>query len=87
MNEIEKILNKGHQRAGLLAVLTGVIQSTSCEATKKSIINTLEHIFDEYPVGDTIEKVTVLTMKAEADSEVKDPTKEIMDQIMDILKN
>lgn len=87
MNEIEKILNKGHQRAGLLAVITGILQTTSCDATKKSIINTVEHIFEEYPVGDTIEKVTVLTMKAEAGSEVKDPTKEMFDKIMDILKN
>ena len=90
MNEIEKILNKGHQRAGLLAVITGILQTTSCDATKKSIINTLEHIFEEYPVGDTIEKVTVLTMKAEA--EVKEDTSEInakamFDQIMYILKN
>jgi hypothetical protein len=90
MNEIEKILNKGHQRAGLLAVITGILQTTSCDATKKSIINTLEHIFDEYPVGDTIEKVTVLTMKAEVED--KEDTSEanmkaMFDQIMYILKN
>ena len=89
MNEIEKLLNKGHQRAGLLAVLTGVLQTSSCEATKKSIISTLEHIFDEYPVDDTIERLTIMTMKDASDKEDdrEAQMKEMFDKIMDILKN
>ena len=89
MNELLELLNKGHQRAGLLAVLTGVLQTSSCEATKKSIANTLKHIFDEYSVNDDIERMTkcvmeeVLSKKDEGEDEMKT----IMDQIMDILKN
>jgi hypothetical protein len=89
MNEIEKLLNKGHQRAGLLAVLTGVLQTSSCETTKKSIIQTLERIFSDYPVDDFIEQVTVMTMKETSDKEDdrEAQTKEMFDKIMSILKN
>ena len=89
MNEIEKLLNKGHQRAGLLAVLTGVLQTSNCEATKKSIIQTLERIFSDYPVDDFIEQVTVVTMKETSDKEDdrEAQTKEMFDKIMSILKN
>ena len=90
MNEIEKILNKGHQRAGLLAVVTGVLQTSSCEATKKSIAGTLKHIFDEYSVNDDIERMTKRAMNEVLDQ--KEDTSEadvkaMFDQIMDMLKN
>jgi len=58
MNELEKMLNKGHQRAGLLAIITGTLQTTSCNSTKKSMASTLKHVFDQYPVGDDVEKMT-----------------------------
>ena len=90
MNEIEKILNKGHQRAGLLAVVTGVLQTSSCEATKKSIAGTLKHIFEDYSVNDDIERMTKRAMNEVLDQ--KEDTSEagvkaMFDQIMDMLKN
>ena len=90
MNEIEKILNKGHQRAGLLAILTGVLQTSSCEATKKSIAGTLKHIFEDYSVNDDIERMTKRAMNEVLDQ--KEDTSEadvkaMFDQIMDMLKN
>ena len=90
MNEIEKILNKGHQRAGLLAIVTGVLQTSGCEATKKSIASTLKHIFDEHSVGDDIERMTKRAMNEVLDQ--KEDTSEadvkaMFDQIMDMLKN
>ena len=90
MNEIEKILNKGHQRAGLLAVVTGVLQTSSCEATKKSIAGTLKHIFEDYSVNDDIERMTKRAMNEILDQ--KEDTSEadvkaMFDQIMDMLKN
>ena len=90
MNEIEKILNKGHQRAGLLAVVTGVLQTSGCEATKKSIAGTLKHIFEDYSVNDDIERMTKRAMNEILDQ--KEDTSEadvkaMFDQIMDMLKN
>jgi uncharacterized phage protein gp47/JayE len=90
MDELLELLNKGHQRAGLLAVLTGILQTSSCEATKKSIIGTLELVFSDYPVGDTVEKMTKLAMK-EVVEDKKDTSeadvKAMFDQIMEMLKN
>jgi hypothetical protein len=90
MNPLEEILNKTHQRAGLLAVLTGVLQTSECEATIRSISSTLEHIFKEYPVGDELEKRIVETM-----DEARDPDqinysaqmKRMFEQIGEILKD
>ena len=90
MNPLEEILNKTHQRAGLLAVVTGILQTSECEATTRSIISTLEHIFKEYPVGDEIEKRTI-----EAMDEVRDPDRidysaqmrQMFEHINEILKD
>ena len=90
MNPLEEILNKTHQRAGLLAVITGVLQTSECEATIRSISSTLEHIFKEYPVGDELEKRTIETM-----DEARDPDqinysaqmKRMFEQIGEILKD
>jgi hypothetical protein len=87
MNEIEKILNKGHQRAGLLAVVTGVLQTSDCEATKKSIIGTLEHIFDDYPVGDDVERMTKRAMALDQKNDAEDKMEEMLKKLMDMLKN
>jgi len=89
MNEIEKILNKGHQRAGLLAVVTGILQTSDCKATTKSITSTLELVFSDYPVGDTVEKMTKLAMKEVVED--KEDTSEadmkaMLDQIREMLK-
>ena len=89
MNEIEKILNKGHQRAGLLAILTGVLQTSGCEATKKSIAGTLKHVFDEYPVEDDIERMTKRAMNEvlEQKDEQTDPIKEMLEHLRSLLKD
>ena len=87
MNEIEKIVNKGHQRAGLLAVITGILQTSSCEATKKSIIGTLEHIFADYPVGDDVEKMTKRAMALDQKNDAEDKMEEMLKKLMDMLKN
>jgi len=90
MNEIEKILNKGHQRAGLLAVITGVLQTSSCASTKKSIASTLKYIFDEYSVNDDIERMTKRAMNEVLDQ--KEDTSEVdlkamLDQLREMLKD
>jgi hypothetical protein len=90
MNELEKMLNKGHQRAGLLAVMTGVLQTSSCDATKKSIASTLKHIFDEYSVNDDIERMTKRAMNEVLDQkeeDAEDKMKKMFDEIREILKD
>ena len=87
--EVKDIVNKGHQRAGLLAILTGVLQTSGCEATKKSIASTLKHIFDEHSVGDDIERMTKRAMNEVLDQ--KEDTSELdlkamLDQLREMLK-
>lgn len=90
MNPLEEILNKTHQRAGLLAVVTGILQTSECEATIRSIISTLEHIFKEYPVGDEIEKRTIETMDEARDPDRIDYSaqmRQMFEHINEILKD
>jgi hypothetical protein len=89
MKGLEDILNKVHQRAGLLAVITGVLQTSSCEATKKSIASTLKHIFDEYSVNDDIERMTKRAMNEvlEQKDDKEDPMKEMLERLREILKD
>ena len=84
------IVNKGHQRAGLLAVITGVLQTSGCEVTKKSIAGTLKNIFDEYSVNDDIERMTKRAMNEVLDQ--KEDSSEIdlkamLDQLREMLKD
>jgi len=85
MNEIEKILNKAHQRAGLLAVLTGVLQTSDCEATKKSIAQTLEHIFSEFSVDDDVEKFTKRAMNEVLDQK-EDSFEDQMEKMLNMMR-
>jgi hypothetical protein len=90
MKELQEFLNKGHQRAGLLAIITGVLQTSSCDATKKSIASTLKHIFDEYPVGDDVEKMTKRGMNEVLDKKedsVEDQLKEMINMMREALKD
>jgi hypothetical protein len=90
MKGLEDILNKVHQRAGLLAVITGVLQTSSCDATKKSIASTLKHIFDEYSVNDDIERMTKRAMNEVLDQKEEDAEakmKKMFDEIREILKD
>ena len=88
--EVKDIVNKGHQRAGLLAILTGVLQTSGCEATKKSIAGTLKHIFDEYSVEDDIERMTKRAMNEVLDQKedsVEDQIQEMLERLKEILKD
>ena len=90
MKGLEDILNKVHQRAGLLAIMTGVLQTSSCEATKKSIAETLKHIFEEYPVNDDIERMTKRVMNEvleQKEDSVEDHMKEMLERLKEILKD
>ena len=90
MNELEKMLNKGHQRAGLLAVMTGVLQTSSCDSTKRSIASTLKHIFDEYSVGDDIERMTKRAMNEVLDQKedsAEDQLKSMINMMREALKD
>jgi len=90
MNPLEKISNQIHQRAGLLAVITGVFQTCECEATVRSMASTLKHVFSEYPVGDFMEKATLMSIDDALNSNkesLEDHMKEMMDKINEILKD
>jgi hypothetical protein len=89
MDEFLELVNKGHQRAGLLAIITGVLQTSDCEATKRSVANTLKHIFDEYSVNDAIERMTKRTMDEVLNQkdDTEDQLKGMLDQLREILKN
>jgi hypothetical protein len=90
MNEIEKILNKAHQRAGLLAVVTGILQTSDCESTKKAIAQTLKHIFSEFSVDDDVEKFTKRAMNevlSKKEDSFEDHMKEMLDMMREALKD
>jgi RAB protein geranylgeranyltransferase component A len=86
---VEAIVNRAHQRAGLLAIITSILQTSSCETTKEAIIQTLKYIFSEYPVEDELEETTISTMndtlKSKVD-EAEEELKKMFDEILDILK-
>jgi len=90
MKGLEDILNKVHQRAGLLAVITGVLQTSSCESTKKSIASTLKHIFDEHSVNDDIERMTKRAMNEvleQKEDSAEDQLKEMINMMREALKD
>ena len=90
MNPLEKISNQIHQRAGLLAVVTGIFQTCECEATVQSMASTLKHILSEYPVDDFIEKITITSMEDALKTNkvsYEEQMKEMMDKISEILKD
>jgi hypothetical protein len=90
MGPLEKIQNQIHQRAGLLAVMTGIFQTCECEATVKSMASTLKLVLSDYPVDDFIEKMTIASMEdALKTNKVnhEEYMKEIMDTLSEILKD
>lgn len=59
MNELfDGLINQGKQRAGLLAVITGVFMTSDDEGTKRTMATVLDTVFKDHPVGDEIEKIT-----------------------------
>jgi len=90
MNPLEKISNQIHQRAGLLAVITGVFQTCECEATVRSMASTLKHVFSEYPVDDFMERAALTSIDDALNSNkesLEDHMKKMMDKINEILKD
>lgn len=90
MNSLEKIQNQIHQRAGLLAVMTGIFQTCECEATVKSMASTLKLVLSDYPVDDFIEKMTIVSMEDALKTNkvsYEEHLKEMMDKISEILKD
>ena len=86
---VKTIVNRAHQRAGLLAIITGILQTSSCETTKETIIQTLKHVFSEYPVEDDLERITLSVMDDASKSrvdEAEEELKKMFDEILDILK-
>lgn len=83
MNPLEKIQNQIHQRAGLLAVVTGIFQTCDDEALIRSLASTLKHVLSEYPVDDFIEKATKAAMD---DALIKD-RESLRDQVDKMMKH
>ena len=52
------MITKGTQRAGLLAIITGVFMTSQDEDTKRTMAAVLDRIFKDHPVEDEIEKIT-----------------------------
>jgi hypothetical protein len=89
MDELNKLTNQGRQRAGLLAVIVGVFMSSEDENTKRTMAIVLNQVFEDYPVGDDVEKMTKSAMM-DALGKVNDheaQMKEMLDQINNILRN
>ena len=90
MGPLEKIQNQIHQRAGLLALITGVFQTCDDEIVVRSMASTLQHIFSEYPVEDFVEKMTVASMNDALNSDkekLKDQIDSMMSKLNEILKD
>jgi hypothetical protein len=54
---LKELINQKRQRAGLLAVVTGVFMTSEDEGTKRVMATMLDQIFKDHPVGDDIEKI------------------------------
>jgi len=54
----EEFANTTKQRAGLLAVITGVFMTSEDEDTKRTMAVVLDQVFKDHPVGDDLEKRT-----------------------------
>lgn len=71
------LLNQGRQRAGLLAVITGVFMTSDDESTKRTMATVLDTVFKEHPVGDEIEKITKDQIQKYLAKEEEDPLREM----------
>ena len=71
------LLNQGRQRAGLLAVITGVFMTSEDEDTKRTMATVLDIVFKEHPVGDEIENTTREQIKKYLAKKEEDPLREM----------
>jgi hypothetical protein len=79
MNDLfEGLINQGKQRAGLLAVITGVFMTSDDESTKRVMATVLNNVFEEHPVGDDIEKITKDQIQKYLVEEEEDPLRELL---------
>ena len=77
MKELDLLITKASQRAGLLAVITGVFMTSEDEDTKRTMAAVLDQIFKDYPVDDEIEKITKSQIQKYLVEEEKDPLREM----------
>jgi hypothetical protein len=79
MNDLfEGLINQGKQRAGLLAVITGVFMTSDDESTKRTMATVLDNVFKEHPVGDDIEKITKDQIQEYLTEKEEDPLRELL---------
>lgn len=67
------LINQKRQRAGLLAVINGVLMTTEDEDTKRTIAVVVDKIFKDHPVEDDIEKITKGQIQEYLAEEEEDP--------------
>jgi predicted CopG family antitoxin len=75
---LKELINQKRQRAGLLAVITGVFMTSEDEDTKRTMAAVLNQIFKDHPVDDDIEKITKDQLQKYLDEEEKDPLREML---------
>jgi hypothetical protein len=79
MEELFKeLLNQKRQRAGLLAVITGVFMTSEDEDTKRTMAVVVDHVFKDHPVGDDIEKITRDQIQKYMVDKEEDPLREML---------
>jgi hypothetical protein len=72
------LLNQKRQRAGLLAVITGVLMTSEDEDTKRVVAAVVDAVFKDHPVGDDIEKITKNQIQEYLVKEEEDPLRELL---------
>ena len=75
---LKELINQKRQRAGLLAVVTGVFMTSEDEDTKRTMAEVLDHVFKDHPVGDDIEKITKDQIQKYLTEEEEDPLREML---------
>jgi hypothetical protein len=66
------LLASSKQRAGALAILSGVLITTECEITKMMVANHILKVISDLPVGDEIEQrmITAANEALNSDKEI-----------------
>jgi hypothetical protein len=75
---LKELINQKRQRAGLLAVITGMFMTSEDEDTKRTMATVLEHVFKDHPVGDDIEKITRDQIQKYMVDKEEDPLREML---------
>ncbi len=82
MKELDLLITKASQRAGLLAVITGVLMTSQDEDTKRTMAVVLDRVFKDYPVGDEIEKIAKDQIQKYLVNEEEDTLFDMLRQIL-----